>query len=75
MADTSEQPDQPFHAPRIKTETQNRKCSSWDRSPKAATPVVRPADDRAGAVADTAGALTGTYEPRELGRLREDWPD
>jgi hypothetical protein len=27
-----------------------------------------------GAIAETAGALTGLYEPGELERLREDWP-
>ena len=26
------------------------------------------------AIAETAGALTGLYEPGELERLREDWP-
>ena len=27
------------------------------------------------AVAETAGALSGVYEPGELERLREDWPE
>jgi hypothetical protein len=27
------------------------------------------------AIAETAGALTGLYEPGELERLREDWPE
>jgi hypothetical protein len=31
--------------------------------------------DRAAAIAETAGALTGIYEPGELERLREDWPE
>lgn len=30
--------------------------------------------DRACAVKETAGALSGVYEPGELERLREDWP-
>ena len=30
--------------------------------------------DRARAVEETAGALSGVYEPGELERLREDWP-
>jgi len=39
----------------------------------------REAIDRAGAerraaVEETAGALSGIYDPRELERLREDWP-
>jgi hypothetical protein len=29
---------------------------------------------RRAAVADTAGALSGVYEPGELERLRKDWP-
>jgi len=29
---------------------------------------------RRAAVAETAGALSGVYEPDELARLREDWP-
>lgn len=30
---------------------------------------------RRAAVEETAGALTGLYEPGELERLREDWPE
>jgi sulfite reductase beta subunit-like hemoprotein len=30
---------------------------------------------RRAAIAETAGALTGLYEPGELERLREDWPE
>lgn len=30
--------------------------------------------ERRDAVAETAGALSGVYEPDELGRLRQDWP-
>ena len=32
------------------------------------------AAERRAAVAATAGALSGAYEPGELQRLREDWP-
>jgi hypothetical protein len=31
--------------------------------------------DRARAVEETAGALSGVYEPGELERLRDDWPE
>jgi hypothetical protein len=31
--------------------------------------------DRVRAVEETAGALTGAWEPGDLERLREDWPD
>lgn len=30
--------------------------------------------ERRAALADTAGALSGVYEPGELDRLRQDWP-
>jgi hypothetical protein len=30
--------------------------------------------DRHAAIAETAGALSGIYEPGELERLRKDWP-
>lgn len=36
--------------------------------------IAAEAAQRRAAVADTAGALSGIYEPGELGRLREDWP-
>ncbi len=31
-------------------------------------------EERRRAVEETAGTLTGVYEPDELERLREDWP-
>jgi hypothetical protein len=37
--------------------------------------IAREAADRARAVAETAGALSGVYEAGELERLREDWPE
>jgi hypothetical protein len=37
--------------------------------------IEREANDRARAVEETAGALSGVYEPGELDRLREDWPE
>jgi hypothetical protein len=37
--------------------------------------AARQAADRAGAVADASATLTGVYEPGELERLREDWPE
>lgn len=33
------------------------------------------AEDRTRVVEETAGTLSGVYEPGELGRLREDWPE
>jgi predicted P-loop ATPase len=36
--------------------------------------IERQVADRRNAVAETAGALSGVYEPGELERLREDWP-
>lgn len=37
--------------------------------------IAAAAADRRAAVASTAGALSGVYEPGELQRLREDWPE
>lgn len=37
--------------------------------------IEREGAARQAAVAETAGALSGVYEPGELERLREDWPE
>ena len=36
--------------------------------------IEREAGERSTAIKETAGALTGVYQPNELERLREDWP-
>ncbi|MGN6372231.1 MAG: hypothetical protein ACTHM1_04480 [Solirubrobacteraceae bacterium] len=36
--------------------------------------IEREAIERGRAVKETAGSLTGIYQPGELARLREDWP-
>ena len=36
--------------------------------------IEREGTQRRSAVEETAGALSGVYEPGELARLREDWP-
>jgi hypothetical protein len=36
--------------------------------------IEQEAAERRAAVRETAGALSGVYEPGELERLREDWP-
>lgn len=36
--------------------------------------IARDAIERSVAVRETAGSLTGVYQPGELARLREDWP-
>jgi hypothetical protein len=36
--------------------------------------IEREALERGAAVRETAGSLTGIYQPDELARLREDWP-
>jgi hypothetical protein len=72
MPETPEPGDQPGQVQRGQPEAHDRKGLSLGE-PTAQDIVVSPADDRAGAVADTAGALTGAYQPGELGRRREDW--
>jgi len=37
--------------------------------------IATAATERRAALAETAGALSGIYEPGELERLREDWPE
>jgi hypothetical protein len=37
--------------------------------------IEHDAADRRLAVEETAGAFSGVYEPGELQRLREDWPE
>jgi hypothetical protein len=36
--------------------------------------IKREGATRRAAVSETAGVLSGVYEPEELARLREDWP-
>jgi hypothetical protein len=36
--------------------------------------IEREGVDRSVAIAETAGTLSGVYEPDELARLRADWP-
>ncbi len=37
--------------------------------------IEREANDRTRVVEETSGALSGVYEPGEVERLREDWPE
>jgi len=37
--------------------------------------IKREAEERKAAIAQTAGALTGSYPPATLELLREDWPE
>lgn len=39
------------------------------------TAIAAEAAKQRAAIAETAGALTGLYEPGELERLRQDWPE
>lgn len=36
--------------------------------------IEREGVERRSAIEETAGALSGVYEPGELARLRDDWP-
>jgi hypothetical protein len=36
--------------------------------------IEREGSERRQAIEETAGALSGIYEPGELARLRDDWP-
>lgn len=37
--------------------------------------IEREAQERKSAIEETAGLLTGVYQPDELERLRDDWPE
>jgi hypothetical protein len=43
-------------------------------TPAGRDAIEEEATDRPRTVEETAGALSGVYEPGELERLREDWP-
>jgi hypothetical protein len=71
VADTAEPGDRPDQ---VQPDVTDHKKLLPGPTARERETVARQATDRAGAVAETAAALTGAYERGELGRLREDWP-
>jgi hypothetical protein len=75
LTDTGELSDQLDQAQRRWPEIKDRKDLLLKLTAAGRDAIKGEAGDRARAVEETAGALSGVYEPGELERLREDWPD
>ncbi len=73
LTDTGELGRQIDEAQRRWPETQDRKELLLKLAAAGQEAIKREAAEREAAVAETAGALSGVYEPGELQRLREDW--
>lgn len=75
VTDTGELSDQLDQAQRRWPEIRDRKVLLLKLVAAGREALRAQAMDRADAVKETAGALSGVYEPGELKRLREDWPE
>jgi hypothetical protein len=74
LTDTGELSRQLDEAQQRWPEVRNRKELLLKLAAAGQEAIEREAGERERAVAETAGALSGAYEPGELKRLREDWP-
>jgi ABC-type hemin transport system substrate-binding protein len=74
VTDTGELSDQLDQAQRRWPEIRDRKVLLLKLVAAGREALARETQARADAVAETAGALSGVYEPGELEQLREDWP-
>jgi hypothetical protein len=74
LTDTGELSRQLDEAQRRWPEVRDRKELLLKLAAAGREAIEREAASRARAVKETAGALSGVYEPGELERLREDWP-
>lgn len=75
VTDTGELSDQLDQAQRRWPEIRDRKELLLRLTAAGRDAIDEEATDRARAVEETAGALTGVYEPGELEQLLEDWPE
>jgi hypothetical protein len=75
VTDTGELSDQLDLAARRWPEVRDRKELLLRLVAAGREAIAREARDRIRAVEETAGILSGVYEPGELERLREDWPE
>jgi hypothetical protein len=73
ITDTGEQRDQLDEAQRRWPQVRDRKDLLLKLAAAGHVAIEQKVTDRARAVEETAGALSGVYEPGELERLREDW--
>lgn len=75
ITDTGELSDQLDQARRRWPEVHGRRALLLKLAAAGRDAIEQEAADRARAVEDTAGALSGVYESGELERPREDWPE
>jgi len=75
VTDTGELSDQLDQAQRRCQKIRDRKDLLLKLAAAGRDAIEEKATDRVGAVEETAGALSDVYEPGELERLREDWPE
>jgi len=75
LTDTGDLSDLLDAAQRHWPEVEGRKELLLRLAAVGAEAIAAEAKQRGGDIDATAGALTGVYEPGELDRLREDWPE
>jgi hypothetical protein len=75
VTDTGELSEQLDRAQRRWPEVRDRKELLLKLAAAGEKAIELEAGDRARVVEETAGALSGVYEPGELERLHEDWPE
>jgi hypothetical protein len=75
VTDTGDLSDQLDQAQRRWPKISDRKELSLKLAAAGRDALEEEATNRASAVEETAGAISGVYEPGELGRLGEDWPE
>lgn len=74
VTDTGELSEQLDQAQRRWPDVHDRKDLLLRLAAAGRDAIEREANKRSTAIRETAGALTGVYQPGELERLREDWP-
>jgi hypothetical protein len=75
LTDTGELSDLLDTAHRRWPEVTDRKALLLRLAATGSRAIAAEGAERRAAVADTAGVLSGVYEPGELERLRKDWPE
>lgn len=75
LTDTGDLSDLLDVAARHWPDVTNRKALLLRLAAAGAQAIATEAEKRRGDIEATAGALTGVYEPGELERLREEWPE
>jgi hypothetical protein len=75
LTDSGELSDQLDQAQRRWPEIRDRKELLLKLAAAGRDAIQEEATDRARAVEETAGALSGVYETGEPERLRDDWPE